>query len=79
MAPKKHTARGWTGSADGRGDRQGAGVASVRSLLDVMEVTFFRWRKQRRGMRVDQAKRFKVLERENARLKRLLAETELTR
>ncbi len=39
--------------------------------------TLIRWRKEYGGLRTDQAKRLKELERENARLKKLLAESEL--
>ena len=41
------------------------------------EQTYYRWRKKYGGLRMDQAKRLKDLERENARLKKLLAEAEL--
>ena len=43
----------------------------------VFEQTYYRWRKEYGGLRTDQAKRFKELEQENARLKRLLADAEL--
>jgi len=39
--------------------------------------TFYRWRKEFGGLKVDQAKRMKELERENAKLKRLVAELSL--
>lgn len=39
--------------------------------------SYFRWRKEYGGLKVDQAKRLKELERENARLKRLVAELSL--
>jgi transposase-like protein len=45
--------------------------------LGISEQTYYRWRKQYGGMQVSQAKRLKELERENARLKKLLAETML--
>lgn len=45
--------------------------------LGVTEQTDYRWRKEYGGLRTDQAKRFKELEQENARLKRLLADAEL--
>lgn len=45
--------------------------------LEVSEPTFHRWRAQYGGMKADDAKRLKDLERENARLKKLLAEAEL--
>ena len=40
-------------------------------------MTYYRWRKEYGGMKIDQAKRLKDLEKENARLKRLLADAEL--
>ena len=45
--------------------------------IGVTEQTYYRWRKEYGGMKVDQAKRLKVLEKENSRLKRLVAEKEL--
>jgi len=39
--------------------------------------TYYRWRKEYGGMKVEQAKRLKELERENGRLKRLVAELSL--
>lgn len=43
----------------------------------ITEQTYYRWRKEYGGMKLDQAKRLKQLEGENARLKRLLADAEL--
>lgn len=56
---------------------KGQTIAAVCRLLAVTEQTYFRWRKEYGGLKVDQARRFKELEQENARLKRLLAEAEL--
>jgi len=56
---------------------KGNSVAGVCRLLAVTEPTYFRWRREYGGLKVDQAKRFKELEQENARLKRLLADAEL--
>jgi transposase-like protein len=56
---------------------RGSTVAAVYKLLGITDATCFRWRKEYGGMRVDQAKRLKALEQENARLKRLLADAEL--
>ena len=42
-----------------------------------MEQTYFRWRKEYRGLQVDQARRLSELEQENAKLKRLVAELSL--
>jgi putative transposase len=43
----------------------------------ITEQTYYRWRKEYGGLKLEQAKRFKELERENARLKRLVAELSL--
>jgi len=43
----------------------------------VTEQTYYRWRKEYGGLRLDQAKRFKALEKENARLKKLVADLSL--
>ena len=43
----------------------------------ITEQTYYRWRKEYGGLKVDQAKRLKELEKENARLKRLVAELSL--
>lgn len=56
---------------------KGATVGLVCKKLGVTEQTYYRWRKEYGGLRMDQAKRLKELEKENARLKRLLAEAEL--
>jgi len=45
--------------------------------INVTQQTYYRWRKEYGGLRVDQAKRLKALEKENSRLKRLVAEKEL--
>lgn len=56
---------------------EGVSVGEVVRRLGVTSVTYYRWRKEYGGMKVDQAKRLKDLEKENARLKRLLADAEL--
>lgn len=56
---------------------EGVSVGEVVRRLGVTQVTYYRWRKDYGGMKVDQAKRLKELEKENARLKRLLADAEL--
>ena len=45
--------------------------------LEITEQTYYRWRKSYGGMRTNQAKRLKELERENARLKKLVADQAL--
>ena len=56
---------------------RGLKVPQVCKKLEVTEQTYYRWRKKYGGLRMDQSKRLKELERENARLKKLLAEAEL--
>ena len=56
---------------------EGVSVGEVVRRLGITQVTYYRWRKEYGGMKVDQAKRLKDLEKENARLKRLLADAEL--
>ena len=53
---------------------QGRTVTEVCKQLSVTDQTYYRWRKAYGGMKVDQAKRFKQLEAENARLKRAVAD-----
>jgi putative transposase len=52
-------------------------VSSVIRKYGITQNTFYRWRKMYKGFSSSEAKRLKVLEEENARLKRLLAEKEL--
>ena len=56
---------------------QGATVSAVSKKIGVSDYTFYRWRKEYGGMRVDQAHRLKELEQENSRLKRVVADLAL--
>jgi putative transposase len=56
---------------------EGKDIADVCRELGVAEQTYYRWRNQFGGLKADDAKRLKELERENATLKRLLADAEL--
>ena len=56
---------------------EGVKVDEVIRRLGVNKITYYRWRKEFGGMRTEQAKRLKDLEKENACLKRLLADAEL--
>ena len=56
---------------------QGDTVGHAVRKRGVSEQTYYRWCREYGGMRVDQAKRLKELERENARLKQLVAEQAL--
>jgi len=55
----------------------GATIAQVCKKIGVADQTYYRWRSEYGGMRVDQAKRLKDLEAENARLKKLVADQAL--
>jgi len=56
---------------------KGTTVPQACRKLGVTEQTYYRWRKEYGGIRTDQAKRLKELEKENARLKRVVAELTL--
>jgi putative transposase len=56
---------------------QGATVAVVSKKIGVSDYTYYRWRKEYGGMRVEQAHRLKELEQENSRLKKLVADLSL--
>ena len=56
---------------------RGKTVAESVKKIGVTEQTYYRWKKKFGGLRVDQAKRLKELEKEDSRLKRLLADAEL--
>jgi len=56
---------------------QGNTVGEASKRIGVTEQTYYRWRKEYGGMRVEQARRLKDLENENARLKKLVADLSL--
>jgi putative transposase len=56
---------------------QGMTIGDVSRKLGISEQTYYRWRKEYGGMRVDQARRLKELEKENGRLKKLVANLSL--
>ena len=56
---------------------QGQTIPRACQQIGITDQTYYRWRREYGGMKTDQAKRLKELERENARLKRLLADAEL--
>ena len=56
---------------------QGKSIADVLRELDVTANTYYRWRKEYGGLGLDQARRMKDLEQENARLKRVVADLSL--
>ncbi len=56
---------------------EGAEIPEVAKALEVSEQTFHRWRAQYGGMKADDAKELRELRRENASLKRIVADKEL--
>ena len=56
---------------------RGKTVGQVCKKLGITDQTYYRWRKEYGGIRVDQAKRLKELEKENSRLKKLVADLSL--
>ncbi len=56
---------------------RGSTVAEACRRIEVTEQTFYRWRNEYGGLRIDQVKRFKQLESENTRLKRAVADLTL--
>jgi putative transposase len=56
---------------------QGISISEASRKIGVTEQTYYRWRKEYGGLRIEQAKRLKSLEKENARLKKLVADLSL--
>ena len=56
---------------------QGKTTAEASRQIGVVQQTYYRWRKEYGGMRISQAKKLKHLEKENSRLKQMVAEKEL--
>ncbi len=56
---------------------KGDTVGQVVRKLGVTEQTYYRWRKEYGGLTVDQAKRYKEMDQENGRLKKLVADLSL--
>ena len=56
---------------------KGVPVKEIVRKLGITEQTYYRWRKSYGGLKLDQAKRLKALEKENTRLKQLVADLSL--
>lgn len=56
---------------------QGQPVGAACKKIEVTEQTYYRWRKEYGGLKLDQARRLKDLEKENGRLKKLVADQAL--
>ena len=79
MARKRHTAEEIIGKLRAVEVELAKGQSASQACrkIGVTEQTYYRWRKEYGGLRLDQAKRLKELERENARLKRVVADQAL--
>ena len=56
---------------------QGKSAEEIARVLEISKQTYYRWRKEYGGLKMTQAKKLKKLERENARLKTLVADLSL--
>ena len=56
---------------------QGLTIGAICRQLSISEQSYYRWRKQYGGLKISQVKRMKDIERENARLKKAVAELTL--
>ena len=56
---------------------KGMDAVQASRQVGVSEQSYYRWRKEYGGMKLDQAKKYKELERENSRLKKLVADLSL--
>ena len=53
---------------------KGQSIAEACRQLGISDQTYYKWRKEYGGLQVDQAKRFKQIEQENSRLRKLVAD-----
>lgn len=79
MARKRHTAEEIIHKLREAevGLSQGQPLGAVCKKIEVTEQTYYRWRKEYGGLKLDQARRLKDLEKENGRLKKLVADQAL--
>ncbi len=56
---------------------QGISIAEASRKIGITQQTYYRWRREYGGLRIEQARKFKNLEKENARLKKLVADLSL--
>ncbi len=79
MSRKRHTPEQIIGKLREAevGLANGQTVLEVCRTLGISEQTYYRWRKEYGGLKVEQARRFKVIERENVRLRRAVADLTL--
>ena len=79
MAPKRHSVDQIISKLRRADVELGKGkkVPEVCKLIEIKEQTYYRWRQKYGGMQPDMAKQFKALQKENARLKKMVAEQAL--
>jgi transposase-like protein len=79
MGQQRHTAEQIVGKMREAEVLHGKGMpmAEVLRQLGISDATYYKWRKQYGGLRIDQAKRLKELEQENSRLKKAVADLTL--
>jgi putative transposase len=79
MKRKRHTPQQVVGKLQEAQASLSAGreLAAVCQMLGISEQTYYRWRKKYGGMKAEEAKRLALLEEENARLKKLVADLSL--
>ena len=56
---------------------QGKSISQASRQIGIVDQTYYKWRREYGGMRVDQAKRLKHLEKHNLQLKKIVADKEL--
>ena len=56
---------------------QGISIAEASRKIGITQQTYYRWRKEYGGLRIEQSKKLKSVEKENARLKKLVADLSL--
>lgn len=56
---------------------RGESIASAVKAIGITDQTYYRWRREYGGLKVDQARRLKALEKENARLRRAVSDLTL--
>jgi transposase-like protein len=76
MGKRRHTAEEIIGKLREAEVLQGKGMPMEEVLrqLGISDATYYKWRKEYGGLRVDQAKRLKDLEQENSRLRKVVAD-----
>ena len=79
MPQKRHTVDQIVAKLRKAGVELGKGkkVPEVCKVLEITEQTYYRWRQKYGGMKPEMAKQLKTLEKENARLKKMVAEQAL--